>query len=372
MGGVMKIIIVGAGIAGITTSISLIQKGFSVQLFEKVQHDRSTGAGIVLGNNALRVLDQLGIYKKIVGNSIIPSRNNVLSWKGERLAAIKPLEKNENTHSFACLSRSKLYEILKSSLPYNLITFGKKLTDVTPRGEDVQITFDDGSRLTCDLLLACDGIHSSIRNALFSGSKIRYAGYTCWRGITSPIPGIQEKAFTETWGSNGRFGIAPIEDDRYYWYALKNTSADNESYMKWTKADLMTNFEQYHSPIRELILSTNTEAIMKHDIFDVKPLKHYTLGRVALVGDAAHATTPNLGQGACQAIEDAYVIAETLSNYQDVEQALKVYQKLRKKPATKIVNLSWKIGKIAQLESPHLCSLRDIILKLQNKLQEKK
>ncbi|WP_025026944.1 FAD-dependent monooxygenase [Caldalkalibacillus mannanilyticus] len=367
----MKIGIIGAGIAGITAALSLIQKGYSIQLFEKADDYRPLGAGIVLGNNALLVFEELGLYEQIQAHSVIPTDSYLMSWKGTILASIKPFEKNKNRHSFAILSRTKLFEILRSRLPNNLVSFNKSCAKITQNKTSVQIKFEDGTEYQCDLLLACDGIYSTVRQTIFPKSTIRYAGYTCWRGVTQPLTFDTQKTFIETWGRNGRFGIAPIEDNRYYWYALKNSMAKDQRYVQWTKADLLQNFEHYHSPIQELLLATNENAIMQHDIYDLKPIQNYSKGRVALLGDAAHATTPNLGQGACQAIEDGYAIAKALDTHSDLDQALQSYQKARRKPATQIVNLSWSFGKVAQLESVPLCSIRDQLLHTQYRLLTK-
>jgi 2-polyprenyl-6-methoxyphenol hydroxylase-like FAD-dependent oxidoreductase len=129
-----------------------------------------------------------------------------------------------------------------------------------------------------------------------------------------------------------------------------------------TPADLLTFFGNFHSPIPELI--KRTDKIIWNDIIDIEPINQFAFGRIVLMGDAAHATTPNMGQGACMAIEDAVVLSNMIATYENAEDAFKAFEAKRIRRTTKIVNDSWQIGKVAQLQNPLLTSLRNVAISL--------
>jgi 2-polyprenyl-6-methoxyphenol hydroxylase-like FAD-dependent oxidoreductase len=164
---------------------------------------------------------------------------------------------------------------------------------------------------------------------------------------------------SETWGRGLRFGMLPIRNRRVFWYATHTCPAGGEDQEGERKARLSQLFGGWREPIEQLIAATDEGAILRNDIFDRRPVRHWGSGRVTLLGDAAHPPTPNLGQGACQALEDALVLSECLTEQREPVVALRAYEECRMRRSAAIIEQSYLFGKIGQWEHPLLCSLRD-------------
>jgi 2-polyprenyl-6-methoxyphenol hydroxylase-like FAD-dependent oxidoreductase len=245
------------------------------------------------------------------------------------------------------------------------LVLGKTCAGFEQQSSDVTVIFKDGTKAQADYLVGCDGIHSAIRKMLLPESHPRYAGYTCWRGVIDDIPeNVNMGETSESWGPGSRFGIAPLSNNRIYWFACLN-ARQNDPFMKsLTLPSLLIHFNSYHFPVREILQKTRTEELIWADIIDLKPIKNFAFGRVVLMGDAAHATTPNMGQGACLAIEDAATLANALEQCADGEEAFIHFERKRIARTTKIVNNSRTLGQVAQWENPLLTGLRNTMLKL--------
>ncbi len=168
---------------------------------------------------------------------------------------------------------------------------------------------------------------------------------------------------SETWGTNGRFGIAPLANDQLYWFACINAPRNDPKMGAMKVLDLLANFKEYHDPIPRILEHTEDHQLIWNDIIDLSPIGQFAFDRIVLVGDAAHATTPNMSQGACQAIEDAYVLADEMSKGEEYSKAFIAFEKRRIDRTDFIVNTSWKMGKLAQLENPFLCGIRNFALR---------
>jgi len=196
-----------------------------------------------------------------------------------------------------------------------------------------------------------------VRRALGLAGATRYAGYVAWRALARFD--LAGDAAVEVWGRGRRFGYARLPGGLAYWYATRNSPPDAETSAS-RKADVAAEFARWHAPVPALIEATDATSILRHDIVDRPPSKRWGRGRVTLLGDAAHAMTPNLGQGACQAIEDAVVLARELAATSDVASALRAYEKARIPRTSAIVRESWRIGRAGQLEGRVACALRDL------------
>ncbi len=224
--------------------------------------------------------------------------------------------------------------------------------------------FADGSQAVGDLLIGADGIHSVIRSQLFPEVRLRYSGYVAWRGVVDFPDGEVNDHTSESWGSGGRFGIVPVGQGRVYWFATANLPEGFKPAPAERKAMLHERFRDWHTPIPALIEATPADKILYNDILDFPPLTCWSLGRVTLLGDAVHPTTPNLGQGACQAIESSLILARCLANAGDLRTALDRYAAERMRRTAWITNQSWQLGRLAQIENPLLCALRNVALRL--------
>lgn len=266
-------------------------------------------------------------------------------------------------HNFA-IHRAELHEALLEELDSRQITLHKKAIGIEYLENDqITVQFAYHPKHTTDVLILADSIHFVVRQQLLPNSKIRYAGYTCWRAVIDN-PGLSLNSASETWGSAGRFGIVPLADDKIYWFACVNAPQNSPQHRDYRVKDLQHIFEHFHQPIPAILKHTKDSDLIWNDVIDLKPIPQFAFGNIVLIGDAAHATTPNMGQGACQAIEDAVILADELSKHDQPADAFAAFEKRRLKRTHYIVNTSWNLGKIAQVSNPILVPLRNLLFRM--------
>jgi 2-polyprenyl-6-methoxyphenol hydroxylase-like FAD-dependent oxidoreductase len=363
----MKAIVIGGGIGGLCAALALQQAGVDTTVYEAAPKYKGLGAGVGLAANAMQGLARLGVMDEVVAVK-----------RGKQLDALVIFDENGreisnmDTRSLSnkyginnfVIHRADLHEVLLNHLRAESVILDKRCETVEQVGDKVQVMFTDGSQVTADLLIAADGISSVVRQYLVPKSIPRYAGYTCWRAVTdNPGIKINEMISAETWAPQGRVGIAPLRNNKIYWYACINASQRDEKMRNMTPEKLARHFETVHSPVEAVLASTAPEQIIWNDIADLNPLKHFVYGRIVLLGDAAHATTPNMGQGACQAIEDAVVLAQCLKQYTDLAKALNRYEKRRKARTATVIKLSRRLGEVAQWRNPLLGKIRNTLFR---------
>jgi len=358
----MTINIIGAGIGGLTTAIALEQKGFNVRIFERAEKIKSVGAGIILANNAMQVYKKLGLNKKI------EAKGNQISSMNIAKTSLHPISKVDLSHfekkylvKNVAIHRGTLQQILINELKSTTISLNHHLTQIRQNNGDCSLTFANGKKIQSSILIGADGLKSVVRQHLFPNNTIRNAQQICWRGISNfTLPNVYKNELNEAWGKSDRFGFVQIAENKVYWYALKSFK---EHQKEFPISDITSFFGKYNPIVNKIIFSTQQEHIHTAKISDLKPIFQWHKGNVCLLGDAAHAATPNLGQGACQAIEDAYVLSECLNKYNNND-AFKEFQKLRLPKAHEVVKTSWMIGKIAHLSNPILIRFRNQIISL--------
>jgi len=357
----MKIDIIGAGIGGLTTAIALKQKDFSIRIFEQAGKIKPVGAGIILANNAMQVYDKLGLRDLIENSGNHISTMNVTKRGLETISNVEfdSFEKKFGVKNIA-IHRGVLQQILLKALNENEIHTSKHLIELK-KESSLSLKFSDGTAVSSDVVIGADGINSVVRESLFPNSIIRKARQVCWRGVTDyMLPEKHQNELNEAWGRGDRFGFVQISPGKVYWYALKSYQKRMDEF---SNNEIGGYFKSYHSIIREIIESTPPESIYTNEISDLSPISSWVDNKVCLIGDAAHAATPNLGQGACQAIEDAYVLSECLAKF-SVENGFKRYEQLRMPKAKLVVNTSWRLGKLAHLENPISISFRNRLMKM--------
>jgi 2-polyprenyl-6-methoxyphenol hydroxylase-like FAD-dependent oxidoreductase len=264
------------------------------------------------------------------------------------------------------LHRAELHRILLEAVPAESLTADATVTKVHNRdgGATVEYTVDGVEHtLDADLVVAADGIHSGIRTQLWpGGSKPAFSGVTAWRAVTKdPLPG--DLPLTQTWGDGVELGIVPLTDGRVYWFVA--TAAPEGKRFPDNLTVMRARFGHWHAPIPEVFDATDPNAVMQQDIYHLSPpLKSYVDKRVALLGDAAHAMTPNLGQGACQAIEDAVTLA-VLSQGDDLGAALAEYDRLRLPRSQKVAAMSLRLGDLGmhRMRGRFLVGVRNLVLR---------
>ena len=210
--------------------------------------------------------------------------------------------------------------------------------------------------------MVADGIHSVVRQHLHGQQPTRYAGYFAWRGVADfDYPEYRPGSWQMSLGRGSQFGYMPLTNGRAYWFGTKNSSSRRVDKVNAKQAALDF-FAILHAPVRDVISATAD--VLCNPIIDRPPLKSWGKGRITLLGDAAHATTPNLGQGACQAMEDAVVLAQALSVQRDISSALRMYEQARIPRTSGVINESYRIGQVLQLENDFVRRMRDRLLRL--------
>lgn len=360
----MKATVVGAGIGGLTSALALRGAGIDVAIYEQATELGEVGAGISLWANAIRALARLGLGEAVRARSVPYTRTAILRPDGRTIAETSLDELAERlgageTPAMLVLHRADLLKMLRAPLE-NAIRLGRMCTGFEMRGEQVIARFTGGAEVQSDVLIGADGIHSAIREQLHPGEPVRYSGYTAWRAVSKfDAAGW---GVTETWGRGRRFGIVPMPGGLVYWFATRNAPQGETDPPGMARQNLLALFQGWHEPIHALIAATQESAILRNDIQDRAPLASWGSGRVTLLGDAAHPMTPNFGQGGCQAIEDALVLARMLAAHAGVAQALRLYESERIARTSPIVLRSRQSGVLAQLENPSACRLRDFLL----------
>lgn len=357
----VRAIIVGGGIGGVTAGIALQQAGFDVLVLERAEELQEVGSGLPLWTNALSALQKLELADAIETIGIPVTAGKVCNWRGGILADLRSedLLKRLGTIS-TVVHRAELLATLLNAFDEEKVQLGATCVGFRQDAEHVYARLANGQELVADLLIGADGLHSTIRAQLFGARKPRYAGYTCWRGVAD-IDGTGLE--TWAWGKGYQFGITPMTNDRAYWFAQRYAPEGMRDKECGRKCEVLELFNDWHDPIPRVIQATKEEHILRNDVYEQKHLQHWSRGRVTLLGDAAHAMTPNLGQGACQAIEDAVVLAASLETTSDVVSALKLYETLRIRRTNSIARLASVIGRVVQFENPLVSGIRDAIAK---------
>jgi 2-polyprenyl-6-methoxyphenol hydroxylase-like FAD-dependent oxidoreductase len=354
----MRAIIVGAGIGGLTAAISLRRAGVEAVVFEKAPQLREIGAGISVWTNAMKALEKIGVADAVRAAGRQEIGGTIRSWSGERISEI-PADVLEHRFGLnVVLTRPELQETLLAALPDGAVRLDAKCVGFRQDGSGVTTIFAGGHEERGDLLVGADGLRSLVRERLFGGAKPCYAGFTAWRGLVDLGDGREGDGF-EAWGRGNIFGLVSLGRGRFYWYATKNAPEGQRDAPEGRKAELTRLFGGWHEPIPTVIEATEEAVILRNDVYDREPLKRWGRGRVTLLGDAAHPMTPNLGQGACQAIEDAVTLAEHVRGEANVEKALRGYEERRAGRVEGVARRSRLLSKAAQLENPLLCALRN-------------
>lgn len=356
--------IIGAGIGGLTTALVFEKLNINYQLFEKAKGPNALGAGIWLAPNALQVLEFTGVLDNVTQAGNIINRITLTNEKLNTLVDSSQLPAKEKYgFSTVAIHRGKLQSVLINALPKNKIQWNKAFKSYTQdnNNNNITVTFSDGSQTKSTYLIGADGINSKVRVQLFPESTIRFSGQTCWRGVMqTALPEDYKDRGIEIWGKGIRFGLSQLSNNETSWFAVKKSKAFGKDDTAVLKEKLHAYYKNFHPLVHNLIDNTDLEHIIRNDITDLKPLKSWQKQNVCLLGDAAHATTPNMGQGGAQAIEDAYYLGQIIAENPN-KNNFKAFEKKRFKKANAIVNQSWRTGKIAHFKT--LAPIRNIIFK---------
>jgi 2-polyprenyl-6-methoxyphenol hydroxylase-like FAD-dependent oxidoreductase len=364
-----RAVVIGAGIGGLATAAGLCAAGWEVTVCERAASVEPVGAGLALAPNGLRALDAFG-----AGDAL--RKLAVTQELGVRRADGRWLARSSSGRMIAdrfgdpviLVPRTAVIDALTARVPAGVLSLATEVTSVAPGGKAAARVATTAGELAADLVVAADGIGSATRTALFPGHPgPRFTGITAWRLLTSPVSGPVPMA--ESWGRGTVFGVMPLADGRVYCYAT--APADPGARAADELAELVKRFGTWHEPIPRLLAAARPQDVLRHDVAELAaPLPSFNGGRTALLGDAAHPMTPNLGQGACQALEDAVVLSRLAAGPDPdaVPGLLDRYTAARLARTTDVVRWSRRVAIMSTWSSPAAVAFRDTLTWLAGRL----
>lgn len=355
-------IVVGGGIGGLAAALALHRMGIAVRVFERAPALEEVGAGLGLWMNALKVLDELGVGAEIRARGRALTTAEVCSSRGAVLSRIDlgELFAGSDGANYV-LHRADLHTALARQLPRGTIETAHECVAVQEDDGEVTVSFAGRPAVRGTVVIGADGINSTVREALWGRQPTRYSGQTCYRGIARlrvPDPHV----LREVQGPGRRAAVCPLDPERVYWWAAVNARAGEPDDPSARRERLRGLFAGWPYLVAEAIEATDGP-ILRNDLVDREPLKKWGRGRVTLLGDAAHPMLPNLGQGACTAIEDALVLARAIAEHGVAARALEAYEAERIGRTTKIVRDSWNFGVPARWENGLAVRLRETLIR---------
>ena len=338
----MEIAIIGAGMGGLTTGIALKKFGHQVTIYEQAEQILPVGAAISLWSNGVKCLNYLGLTEQVAK---LGGQMNDLAYidglNGEVMTqfSLAPLIEEVGQRPYP-VSRAELQNMLMDAFGRQDIQLGKRMVSIEDKGQHVEIGFQDGSTVSAALLIGADGTHSMTRQYVL-GKQVerRYAGYVNWNGL---VEISEDLAPAQQWttfvGEGKRASLMPVAEHRFYFFFDVPLPAGLENQRSEYKTLLKQYFSGWCPQVQRLIDSIDEQKTNRVEIHDIEPLNQFDKGRVVILGDAAHSTTPDIGQGGCQAMEDAVYLARALQiNTLGLEDALKRYQNKRNERANELL-----------------------------------
>jgi salicylate hydroxylase len=364
----VDVIVIGAGIGGLTAALALARAGIGVRIFEQAPALREVGAGIQLGPNGTRVLHRLGLEAPLARVAVRPARSELRRWDDGRVLWSQPLGDQIAEHfraPYYHVYRPDLLTVLATAVPAGVVRLNHRVTGITPCDDAVEVALADGSTARADAVIGADGIHSTVRAAILGPESPRFSGSTAYRGLV-PVDRLgqldlprygyawlgPQRHFVHYYVAGGRLlnfvAICPAGEWR-----IESWSARGEV------ADALAEFAGWHPTVRAIIAAA--DQTHRWALYDREPLPRWSVGRISLLGDAAHAMLPFLAQGACQAIEDAAVLSGCLAqaDRRSVPDALVRYEALRKARASRVQQGSFENATLYHLPDGPAQQARD-------------
>ena len=352
----MRALVVGGGIGGLAAGIALRRVGVDVVVLEQAPRLEAVGAGLALAANAVQALERLGVANAVRARGERTERLQALKPDGATIVDL-PLAGGE----MLGVHRADLQEVLAGELGAAL-RLGVACTGFTDDGDRVVVEGSDGETRAADVLVGADGVRSKTRAWLLTDGPPSYAGYTGWRAVTRLEHPSPRGRMTETWGRGVRFGLIPIGAGRLYWFVSETRAEPDAPLVPGRKEELARLVAGWHGPIEPVVDATPESAITGTGIYWRQPSPTWGRGLVTLLGDAVHPMTPDLSQGAAQALEDAVVLAASVRDADDAVTGLRSYEAARRKRAAQIVRRSYAAGRLAQSSSALGTRARDLLM----------
>ncbi len=364
--------IIGGGIGGLALALAMHRVGIKTEIYEQASEIQEVGAGIVVYPNTFKLLKRLGLDKDIL-NARFHYKTAEFSTSDGKLMLGMDLMPIANEVGENCypIHRAELLSAIAAQLPTENIHIGHECTQVTQNNGNARAFFSNGNEIETSILIGADGINSLVRKSQIIDDNTRYSGQTCFRGVAD-FKHNTPTVLREVNGAGIRFGVCALNENKMYWWAAVNAPEAQMIPFKERQNFLLTRFKDWAFHVEDCIKATPSENILQNDLIDRKPINSWSKGCVSLLGDAAHPTTPNLGQGANMALEDAFVLTNSLIKHSNITQAFHDFEKQRIKHTSQVVTDSWRFGTLATWKNPIAVKFRELFVKNTNQIAMKR
>jgi 2-polyprenyl-6-methoxyphenol hydroxylase-like FAD-dependent oxidoreductase len=360
----MRVLVAGGGIGGLAAAIACSRAGMEVEVMEQASELGEVGTGLTLWPNGLLGLRRLGVE---LPDPERPIRRLRMSRAGGGDFATVDVHGLEARHGAGILAvpRATLLAALRGMIPSGALRLGSQVTGYRPAGDriELQVAGLDGSREAAgDMLIGADGISSTVRGQLLGDAGPRPLGALAWRCIVDlPSGTIPPDEARQVWGRGGEFGWIPLLDGRTYWFCAERLKAPEPRSARDPAPSLIERFGSWAPEIAPIISASDESAIVRTELLARSVPRRWSRGPVALLGDAAHGMAPNLGQGACQALEDAVVLGRVLKSARHPAAALREYSRARMPRAKAVSAVSAWTGALLYVDNGLLWRIRDAV-----------
>ncbi|MDX1614846.1 MAG: FAD-dependent monooxygenase [Candidatus Promineifilaceae bacterium] len=361
-----KVIVIGGGIGGLATAISLRAIGLDVQVYERAHELKEVGAGLTIWHNGIRACEHLGLREAVLQTGVSLQKAQFRTKDGSILRVLDPSEFDLGTDlpPVVVLHRADLQRILLDAVGDGLIHLDHDCIAVDEHEDGVTARFANGNEVRGDLLIGADGIHSVVRASLQGQEPPRYTGISIWRGLVPfDHPLFAAGTMFNSLGLGKRFFAGLMGDSVVFWGGTIRTEEKVLESATHRKQMAMEVYKDWHEPIPDLVAATDPLAILWDGVYDRPPLDQWGRNSITLLGDAAHLAAPLVGQGACQALEDAVWLARYLDSPRDTPSALRAFESHRQERTSMIIKSSRQTGRMLHLSNPIAVSLRNLLLK---------
>ena len=367
-----RVLIAGGGIGGLALANALTHNGVPATAFERAGELAEIGAAIGVQTNAVMALRRMGRADDLLAVGVPIEDYEYVDWRGRRLATWSQGKIGRQLgEPTTVVHRADLQRVLLDGLPDGVLRLGAAVTGFRQDADGVVVTLDDGTEERGAVLVGCDGLRSTVRVALLGDEAPRYSGWVALRGIAEGFAhdSIPIGRARQTLGAGRSFGTWHIRGGRVYWVATLKAPLGAGDPPEGRKERVLDAFRGAHAPVADVVEQTKPDAILRNEVFDRAPVPTWSEGRVTLLGDAAHPTTPVTGQGGGQAIIDAAVLAESLAaadlrDRDTVAAVFAAYEERRRGVTSEITTEAWRIAGMHHLTNRVLCAARDLSLRL--------